>query len=160
KHVPGLVQHTAGWPVANEVYGGSFLYPAENNQGGIGYVGGLSYQKPVLRPLREFQRLKHHPAAAPFLASRRRAAHRAPAIVTGGVQALPKLVFPGGALVGDDAGFLNVPKIKGSHAAIKTGMLGAEAVFTALAEGRSHDELVAYPKAYEASWLHDELYRA
>jgi electron-transferring-flavoprotein dehydrogenase len=160
KHVPGLVQHTAGWPVSNDVYGGSFLYHAENNQVAVGFVVGLGYGNPYLNPFEEFQRFKHHPAAAQFLEGGRRVAYGARAIVTGGVQALPKLVFPGGALIGDDAGFLNVPKIKGSHAALKTGMLGAEAAFAAIAAGRSHDELAAYPEAYENSWLYDELFRA
>jgi electron-transferring-flavoprotein dehydrogenase len=160
KHKPGLVMHTAGWPVSNDVYGGSFLYHAENNQVAVGYVVGLGYANPFLNPFEEFQRYKHHPQVAQFLEGGRRVAYGARAIVTGGVQALPKLVFPGGALIGDDAGFLNVPKIKGSHAAIKTGMLGAEAAFAALGEGRAHDELVAYPKAFESSWLHDELWRA
>jgi electron-transferring-flavoprotein dehydrogenase len=160
KHKPGLVMHTAGWPVSNDVYGGSFLYHAENNQVAVGFVVGLGYANPFLNPFEEFQRYKHHPQVAQFLEGGRRVAYGARAIVTGGVQALPKLVFPGGALIGDDAGFLNVPKIKGSHAAIKTGMLGAEAAFAALGEGRSHDELTAYPKAYEGSWLHDELWRA
>jgi electron-transferring-flavoprotein dehydrogenase len=160
KHKPGLVMHTAGWPVTNDVYGGSFLYHCENNQVAVGYVVGLGYANPFLNPFEEFQRYKHHPQVAQFLEGGRRVAYGARAIVTGGVQALPKLVFPGGALIGDDAGFLNVPKIKGSHAAIKTGMLGAEAAFAALGEGRAHDELAAYPKAYESSWLHDELWRA
>jgi electron-transferring-flavoprotein dehydrogenase len=160
KHKPGLVMHTAGWPVSNDVYGGSFLYHTENNQVAVGFVVGLGYANPFLNPFEEFQRYKHHPQVAQFLEGGRRVAYGARAIVTGGVQALPKLVFPGGALIGDDAGFLNVPKIKGSHAAIKTGMLGAEAAFAALGEGRSHDELAAYPKAYESSWLHDELWRA
>jgi electron-transferring-flavoprotein dehydrogenase len=160
KHKPGLVMHTAGWPVSNDVYGGSFLYHAENNQVAVGFVVGLGYANPFLNPFEEFQRYKHHPQVAQFLEGGRRVAYGARAIVTGGVQALPKLVFPGGALIGDDAGFLNVPKIKGSHAAIKTGMLGAEAAFAALGEGRAHDALVAYPKAYEGSWLHDELWRA
>jgi electron-transferring-flavoprotein dehydrogenase len=160
KHKPGLVMHTAGWPVGNDVYGGSFLYHAENNQVAIGFVVGLGYANPFLSPFEEFQRYKHHPEVAQYLEGGRRVAYGARAIVTGGVQALPKLVFPGGALIGDDAGFLNVPKIKGSHAAIKTGMLGAEAAFAALGDGRSHDELAAYPKAFESSWLYDELHRA
>jgi electron-transferring-flavoprotein dehydrogenase len=160
KHRPGLVMHTAGWPVSNDIYGGSFLYHAENNQVAIGFVVGLGYANPFLSPFEEFQRYKHHPEVAQYLEGGRRVAYGARAIVTGGVQALPKLVFPGGALIGDDAGFLNVPKIKGSHAAIKTGMLGAEAAFAALGEGRSHDALVAYPKAFESSWLYDELHRA
>ena len=160
KHKPGLVMHTAGWPVSNDVYGGSFLYHAENNQVAVGYVVGLGYANPFLNPFEEFQRYKHHPQVAQFLEGGRRVAYGARAIVTGGVQALPKLVFPGGALIGDDAGFLNVPKIKGSHAAIKTGMLAAEAAFAALGEGRAHDALTAYPQAFESSWLHDELWRA
>jgi len=160
KHKPGLVMHTAGWPVSNDVYGGSFLYHAENNQVAIGFVVGLGYANPFLSPFEEFQRYKHHPEVAQYLEGGRRVAYGARAIVTGGVQALPKLVFPGGALIGDNAGFLNVPKIKGSHAAIKTGMLGAEAAFAALGEGRSHDELATYPTAFENSWLYDELHRA
>jgi electron-transferring-flavoprotein dehydrogenase len=160
KHKPGLVMHTAGWPVSNDVYGGSFLYHAENNQVAIGFVVGLGYANPFLSPFEEFQRYKHHPEVAQYLEGGRRVSYGARAIVTGGVQALPKLVFPGGALIGDNAGFLNVPKIKGSHAAIKTGMLGAEAAFAALGEGRSHDELVTYPKAFQSSWLFDELHRA
>ena len=160
KHKPGLVMHTAGWPVSNDVYGGSFLYHAENNQVAIGFVVGLGYANPFLSPFEEFQRYKHHPEVAQYLEGGRRVAYGARAIVTGGVQALPKLIFPGGALIGDNAGFLNVPKIKGSHAAIKTGMLGAEAAFAALGAGRSHDELAAYPKAFESSWLYDELHRA
>ena len=160
KHKPGLVMHTAGWPVNNDVYGGSFLYHAENNQVAIGFVVGLGYANPFLSPFEEFQRYKHHPEVAQYLEGGRRVAYGARAIVTGGVQALPKLVFPGGALIGDDAGFLNVPKIKGSHAAMKSGMLAAEALQAALAAGRSGDELEAYPQAFRASWLHEELHRA
>jgi electron-transferring-flavoprotein dehydrogenase len=160
KHKPGLVMHTAGWPVSNDVYGGSFLYHAENNQVAIGFVVGLGYANPYLSPFEEFQRYKHHPQVAQFLEGGRRVAYGARAIVTGGVQAMPNLVFAGGALIGDDAGFLNVPKIKGSHAAIKSGMMAAEAAFAALGAGRSHDELAAYPEAYRNSWLYEELYRA
>jgi electron-transferring-flavoprotein dehydrogenase len=160
KHKPGLVMHTAGWPMNLSTYGGSFLYHAENNQVALGFVVGLGYENPYLSPFEEFQRYKHHPEVAQFLEGGRRVAYGARAIVTGGVQALPKLVFPGGALIGDDAGFLNVPKIKGSHAAIKTGMLGAEAAFAALSAGRSHDALTSYPDAFHNSWLYDELHRA
>jgi electron-transferring-flavoprotein dehydrogenase len=160
KHQPGLVMHTAGWPMDTSTYGGSFLYHGDNNQVMLGFVVGLGYKNPYLYPFEEFQRYKQHPAVAGFLEGGRRVAYGARAIVTGGIQALPKLIFPGGALVGDNAGFLNVPRIKGSHAAIKTGMLAAEAAFAALGAGRAHDDLAAYPEAFEASWLHDELYRA
>lgn len=160
KHKPGLAMHTAGWPMDNSTYGGSFLYHGDNNQVMVGFVIGLGYQNPYLYPFEEFQRYKHHPAVAEFLEGGRRVAYGARAIVTGGLQALPKLTFPGGALIGDNAGFLNVPRIKGSHAAIKTGMLAAEAAFSALAAERSHDELATYPEAFEKSWLHDELYKA
>ena len=160
KHKPGLVMHTAGWPMDNSTYGGSFLYHGENNQVMVGFVIGLGYQNPYLYPFEEFQRYKHHPAIAAQLEGGRRVAYGARAIVTGGLQALPKLTFPGGALIGDNAGFLNVPRIKGSHAAIKTGMMAAEAAFAALGAERSHDELTAYPEAFEKSWLYEELYKA
>jgi electron-transferring-flavoprotein dehydrogenase len=160
RHRKGLVMHTAGWPLDNATYGGSFLYHAANNQVAVGFVIGLGYANPYLSPFEEFQRYKHHPAVSQYLTGGKRVSYGARAIVTGGLQALPKLVFPGGALIGDDAGFLNVPRIKGSHAAIKTGMLGAEAAFAALASGRTGDELADYPEAFEKSWLHDELFRA
>jgi len=123
-------------------------------------VVGLAYSNPYLSPYEEFQRYKTHPAIRPFLAGGRRIAYGARAIAAGGLQSLPRLVFPGGALVGDDAGFLNASRIKGSHAAMKSGMLAAEAAFAALEAGRSHDELSDYPEAFRASWLHDELHRA
>ena len=160
KHKPGLVMHTAGWPMDNSTYGGSFLYHGENNQVMVGFVIGLGYQNPYLYPFEEFQRYKHHPAIAEQLEGGRRVSYGARAIVTGGLQALPKLTFPGGALIGDNAGFLNVPRIKGSHAAIKTGMMAAEAAFAALGADRQHDELTAYPEAFEKSWLYEELYKA
>jgi electron-transferring-flavoprotein dehydrogenase len=160
KHRPGLVVHTAGWPLDAKTYGGSFLYHAENNQVAIGFVVGLGYSNPYLSPFEEFQRYKTHPAIRHFLEGGKRVAYGARAITAGGLQSLPKLVFPGGALIGDDAGFLNAARIKGSHGAIKTGMLAAEAAFDALAAGRSGDELSAYPAAFEASWLKEELYRA
>jgi len=160
KHVPGLVVHTAGWPLASDTYGGSFLYHMENRQVAVGFVVGLGYANPYLSPYEEFQRYKTHPAIRGFLAGGRRIAYGARAIAAGGLQSLPKLVFPGGALVGDDAGFLNASRIKGTHAAIKSGMLAAEAAQAALAAGRSHDELTDYPRAFEASWLYPELHRA
>jgi electron-transferring-flavoprotein dehydrogenase len=160
KHKQGLVIHTAGWPLANDTYGGSFFYHLENNQAAIGFVVGLGYSNPYLNPYEEFQRYKTHPAIRPFLEGGKRIAYGARAISAGGLQSLPKLVFPGGCLIGDDAGFLNASRIKGSHAAMKSGMLAAEAAFAALKAGRSHVELAAYPEAFRASWLHDELHRA
>ncbi len=159
-HKPGLVMHTAGWPLANDTYGGSFLYHLENHQVSIGFVVGLGYSNPYLNPYEEFQRYKTHPAIRSFLEGGKRVAYGARAISAGGLQSLPRLIFPGGCLVGDDAGFLNVSRIKGSHAAMKSGMLAAEAAFAALRAGRSHDELNAYPETFRASWLHDELHRA
>jgi len=160
KHQPGLVIHTAGWPLDNDTYGGSFLYHLENNQVAVGFVVGLSYQNPYLSPYEEFQRYKTHPAIRHFFEGGKRISYGARAITAGGLQALPKTVFPGGALIGCDAGFLNTSRIKGSHAAIKTGMLAADAAYAALAEGRQHDELASYPAAFEQSWLHEELHVA
>ena len=160
KHQQGLVIHTAGWPLASDTYGGSFFYHLENNQVAIGFVVGLGYSNPYLSPYEEFQRYKTHPAIRPFLEGGKRLAYGARAISAGGLQSLPKLVFPGGCLIGDDAGFLNASRIKGSHAAIKSGMLAAEAAFAALRAGRANDELGAYPEAFRKSWLHDELHRA
>ena len=159
-HQPGLVIHTAGWPLDNSTYGGSFLYHLENNQVAVGYVVGLAYENPYISPYEEFQRYKTHPEIRKFFEGGRRISYGARAITAGGLQSLPKLVFPGGALVGCDAGFLNASRIKGSHAAIKTGMLAAEAAFDALGAGRQHDELAAYPAAFEKSWLHEELHKA
>jgi electron-transferring-flavoprotein dehydrogenase len=159
-HQPGLVIHSTGWPLASDTYGGSFLYHLENNQVAVGYVIGLSYQNPYLSPFEEFQRYKTHPHIRPYFEGANRISYGARAITAGGLQALPKLVFPGGVLIGCDAGFLNMSRIKGSHAAIKSGMLAAEAVFGALAEGRHLDELAAYPAAFKQSWLHDELHVA
>jgi electron-transferring-flavoprotein dehydrogenase len=159
-HQRGLVIHTAGWPLAHDTYGGSFLYHLENNQISIGFVVGLGYSNPYLSPYEEFQRYKSHPAIRRFLEGGKRVAYGARAIAAGGLQSLPKLVFPGGCLIGDDAGFLNASRIKGSHAAMKSGMLAAEAAFAALRAGRAHDELAAYPEAFRQSWLHDELHRA
>jgi len=160
KHVPGLVLHSAGWPLDSRTYGGGFMYHFENRQVAVGLVVGLGYTNPYLEPFLEFQRYKTHPAIAAFLSGGKRIAYGARAINASGLQSLPKLVFPGGALVGCDAGFLNAPRIKGSHAAIKSGMLAADALFDALAAGRERDELAAYPAAFETSWLRDELYVA
>jgi electron-transferring-flavoprotein dehydrogenase len=160
KHKPGLVIHTAGWPLPSDTYGGSFLYHLENNQVAVGFVVGLAYQNPYLSPYEEFQRYKTHPAIRHFFEGGKRISYGARAITAGGLQSLPKTVFPGGALIGCDAGFLNVSRIKGSHAAIKTGMLAADAAFAALGEGRQHDELASYPAAFEQSWLHEELHVA
>ncbi len=157
KHVPGLVLHSAGWPLDSKTYGGGFMYHYENSQVSIGLVVGLGYANPYLEPFLEFQRYKTHPALRSFLEGGKRIGYGARAINASGIQSLPKLVFPGGALIGCDAGFLNAPRIKGSHAAIKSGMLAADAAFDAVATGRARDELSAYPAAFEASWLHDEL---
>jgi electron-transferring-flavoprotein dehydrogenase len=159
-HKPGLVIHTAGWPLDNDTYGGSFMYHLENNQVAVGFVVGLSYQNPYLSPYEEFQRYKTHPEIRKFFEGGKRISYGARAITAGGLQSLPKTVFPGGALIGCDAGFLNTSRIKGSHAAIKTGMLAADAAFAALGEGRQHDELASYPAAFEQSWLHEELHVA
>lgn len=160
RHVPGLVVHSAGWPLDADTYGGSFLYHMENRQVAVGFVVGLAYANPYLSPFEEFQRYKTHPAIRGFLEGGRRICYGARAIAAGGLQSLPRLVFPGGALVGDDAGFLNASRIKGTHAAIKSGMLAAEAAFAALGVGREGDELAAYPEAFRASWLYEELHRA
>ena len=160
QHQPGLVIHTAGWPLDTETYGGSFLYHIDNNQVMVGFVVGLGYTNPYLSPFEEFQRYKTHPAIRTFLEGGKRISYGARAITAGGLLSLPKLVFPGGALVGDDAGFLNALRIKGSHAAIKSGMLAAQAAFDAVQAGRQGDELSAYPDSFKQSWLHTELYRA
>jgi len=160
KHQTGLVIHTAGWPLDTDTYGGSFLYHLENNQVAIGFVVGLGYTNPYLSPYEEFQRYKTHPAIRSFLEGGKRIAYGARAITAGGLQSLPKLTFPGGALIGDDAGFLNASRIKGSHAAIKSGMLAAEAAAAALAAGRTGDELMDYPEQFRSSWLHAELHKA
>ena len=160
KHQPGLVIHTAGWPLDSSTYGGSFLYHMENNQVVVGYVVGLAYENPYLSPYEEFQRYKTHPAIRGFFEGGKRLSYGARAITAGGLQSLPKLTFPGGALIGCDAGFLNASRIKGSHTAMKSGMLAAEAAFDAIAAERAQDELSAYTTAFEQSWLHEELHVA
>jgi len=160
KHKPGLVVHTAGWPLSSDTYGGSFLYHFDDNKVAVGFVVGLNYSNPWLSPFEEFQRYKTHPAIRHFLEGGKRLSYGARAITAGGLNSLPDFTFPGGCLIGCDAGFLNASRIKGSHAAIKTGMLAAEAAYEAIAAGRTSDRLTAYPEAFRASWLHDELYRA
>jgi electron-transferring-flavoprotein dehydrogenase len=160
KHRAGLVIHSAGWPLDADTYGGSFLYHMEDNLVSVGFVVGLAYANPYLDPYEEFQRYKTHPDIRAFLEGGKRIAYGARAIAAGGLMSLPRLTFPGGCLVGDEAGFLNASRIKGSHAAIKSGMLAAEAAFGALQAGRSADELDAYGAAFQDSWLFDELYRA
>ena len=160
KHQAGLVIHSAGWPLDAGTYGGSFLYHMEDRLVSVGFVVGLAYTNPYLDPYEEFQRYKTHPSIRTFFEGGKRIAYGARAIAAGGLMSLPKLTFPGGCLVGDEAGFLNASRIKGSHAAIKSGMLAAEAAFVALRAGRSADELDAYSAAFQESWLFDELYRA
>ncbi len=159
QHTPGLVVHTAGWPMNNATYGGGFIYHASDNLVAIGYVVGLNYSNPYLSPFEEFQRYKTHPYIRPFIEGGKRLSYGARALTAGGPQSMPKLTFPGGGLIGDDAGFLNAARIKGSHAAIKSGMLAAEAAFDALGAERQRDELTAYPEAFAGSWLHDELHQ-
>src|ERR1035437_6210348 len=159
-HKPGLVVHSAGWPLDNDTYGGSFLYHFENNQVMVGYVVSLAYQNPYLSPFEEFQRYKTHPAIRKYFEGGKRIAYGARAITAGGLQSLPKLTFPGGALIGCDAGFLNMSRIKGSHGAIKTGMQAANAAFEAVGANRQHDELIASTQEFEQSWLYAELHKA
>lgn len=158
-HKQGQVTHTMGWPLGLKAGGGSFMYHLENNLVSIGFVVHLNYQNPHLYPYMEFQRFKHHPLIEPVLRGGRRVAYGARAITEGGLQSVPKLHFPGGALIGCSAGFVNVPRIKGSHNAMKTGMLAAEAAFTALKAGRAGDQLDAYQQAYEKSWVYEDLSR-
>ncbi|MBI4985004.1 MAG: electron transfer flavoprotein-ubiquinone oxidoreductase [Rhodocyclales bacterium] len=159
-HVKGMVMHTAGWPLDTATYGGSFCYHFGDNLVSIGMVVGAGYSNPYLSPFEEMQRLKTHPKYSAMLGGGKRIAYGARALTAGGLQALPKLIFPGGALIGDDAGFLVASRIKGSHAAIKTGMLAADAAAAAIAAGRAQDELTAYPEKFCSSWLYDELYQA
>ena len=168
RHKAGLALHSAGWPLDEKTYGGSFLYHMEDNKVVVGFVVGLDYTNPWLSPFEEFQRFKTHPNIRWYfegdetkgIAPAKRISYGARAITAGGILSLPKTVFPGGALIGCEAGYLNASRIKGSHAAIKTGMLAAEAAYDALQAGRQHDELSAYPAAFENSWLHTELNKA
>jgi electron-transferring-flavoprotein dehydrogenase len=157
QHVKGKVIHTIGWPVDARTYGGSWLYMFGENLVSVGYVVGLDYENPHLSPFEEMQRYKTHPTIRPIFEGGRRIAYGARALSEGGFQSIPKLVFPGGALIGDTAGFLNVPKIKGTHTAMKSGMVAAEAAFDALKDGAQAPELTAYPERLQKSWLWDEL---
>ena len=159
KHVPGQVTHTMGWPLSGDTGGGSFMYHLEDNQVAIGFVLHLNYKNPHLSPFDEFQRFKHHPKIKPMLDDGRRISYGARAITEGGFQSVPKLSFPGGALIGCAAGFVNLPRIKGSHNAMKSGMLAAEAAFDAVAADRSGDDLSAYDEAYKTSWIYKDLKR-
>ena len=159
QHVPGKVIHTQGWPLSETdgSNGGGWIYHQANGQASIGFVTWLSYTNPHLSPFHEMQRWKTHPAVAAMLKGGKRVSYGARAISDGGLQSIPRLVFPGGALIGDSAGFLNVPRIKGTHTAMKSGTMAAEAAFAAVRAGREHDELAAYPEAFEASWVKQEL---
>ena len=160
QHKPGMVLHTAGWPLDNKTYGGSFMYHLENNQVTIGYVVGLNYSNPWLSPFEEFQRFKTHPAIRKYLEGGKRIGYGARAITAGGINCLPRFTFPGGALLGCDAGFLNASRIKGSHTAMKSGMLCAEAVAEELAKQAPAAEPVGYTERFENSWLKEELYKS
>ncbi len=158
RHRQGLVLHTAGWPLDAKTWGGSFIYHLEDNQASVGFVVGLDYRNPHLSPFEEFQRFKTHPKIRPMFEGGTRIAYGARALNEGGLQSIPKLVFPGGLLIGCAAGFLNVPKIKGSHNAMKSGMLAAEAVFEALAAGdEGTGVLESYPEKLSGSWVYEEL---
>ncbi len=157
RHQPGLVLHSAGWPLPGDTYGGSFLYHLEDRQVAVGFVVGLDYSNPHLSPFGEFQRFKTHPAIRPTFEGGKRIAYGARALNEGGPQSLPRLVFPGGALLGCDAGTLNVPRLKGTHTAIKSGMCAAEAVARALADGTG--DCAAYDTEFRASWAYRELVR-
>ena len=160
KHSAGKVIHTLNWPLGSNADGGSFLYHLEDNQVAVGFVVNLNYENPYLSPYDEFQRFKHHPAVRGTFEGGKRIAYGARAINEGGLQSVPKLAFPGGALIGCSAGFVNVPRIKGSHNAMKTGMMAAEAAFASLQAGsQGHDALTAYETAYKNSWVYQDLYK-
>ncbi len=157
KHAPGRVIHTQGWPLDENANGGGFLYHQANGQVALGFVTWLNYRNPHISPFQEMQKWKTHPAIAEILKGGKRVSYGARAISDGGWQSVPKLAFPGGALIGDTAGFLNVPRIKGTHTAMKSGMMAAEAAFAAVAAGREGDVLTAYQDAYDESWVKKEL---
>lgn len=160
KHKPGAIMHSIGWPLDSKTYGGSFLYHLENNQVAVGFVVGLDYENPYISPYMEFQRFKHHPAIQPTFEGGRRIEYGARALSEGGFQSIPKLSFPGGLLVGDTAGFMDVPKIKGSHAAIKSGMTAAEALFEALTASDGPREVAAYAEKLKQTWVWSDLYKS
>jgi electron-transferring-flavoprotein dehydrogenase len=159
KHRKGLVLHSQGWPLDANTGGGSFVYHFADDLVSVGFVVHLNYENPHLSPFDEFQRFKTHPSIRGTFEGGKRLAYGARAINEGGLQPVPKLSFPGGAQIGCAAGFVNLPRIKGSHNAMKTGMLGAEAAFAAVAAGRQHDELVSYPEAFRRSWVYEDLYK-
>jgi electron-transferring-flavoprotein dehydrogenase len=156
-HKPGLVVHTTGWPLDDKTGGGSFMYHFGENLVSIGFVVHLNYKNPYLSPFDEFQRFKHHDEVAQYLKGGKRLAYGARAITEGGLQSIPRLAFPGGALIGCSAGFVNVPRIKGSHNAMKTGMLAAEAIVEAVFAGRQRDVLDAYEASFKTSWAYKDL---
>jgi electron-transferring-flavoprotein dehydrogenase len=160
KHKPGAIMHSIGWPLDSRTYGGSFIYHLENNQVAVGFVVGLDYENPYISPYLEFQRFKHHPAIRATFEGGRRIEYGARALSEGGFQSIPKLTFPGGLLVGDTAGFMDVPKIKGSHTAIKSGMTAAEAVFEALVAEDGPREVTAYAEKLKQTWLWSDLYKS
>lgn len=159
KFKSGLTMHTVGWPMDSKTYGGSWMYHFGENMVSIGFVTGLDYSNPYLSPFEEMQRFKTHPAIRQYLEGGRRLAYGARALVEGGLQSLPKLSFPGGVLIGDTAGFLNVPKIKGNHTAMKSGMIAAEEIVKHLSSGTSGRECASYQTAFENSWAYKELYK-
>ncbi len=159
KHHPGLVIHSQGWPLDAKTGGGSFLYHLDDGLVSVGFVIHLNYENPHLSPFDEFQRFKTHPAIRPTFEGGKRLAYGARAINEGGLQSVPKLAFPGGALIGCSAGFVNLPRIKGSHNAMKIGMLAAESAFAAINAGRAHDELADYDEAWRKSWVYEDLYK-
>jgi electron-transferring-flavoprotein dehydrogenase len=159
RHHPGLVIHSEGWPLDDRTGGGSFVYHYGEHLVAVGFVVHLDYENPHLSPYEEFQRFKLHPAIRPTFEGGKRLMYGSRAISEGGLQSVPKLVFPGGALIGCAAGFVNLPRIKGSHNAMKTGMVAAEAAFAAIAEGRAHDELTAYEASWRHSWVYEDLYK-
>ena len=159
KHRPGLVMHSQGWPLDSRTGGGSFLYHFDDRLVAVGFVVHLNYENPHLSPYDEFQRFKTHPAIRPTFEGGKRLGYGARAINEGGLQSVPRLAFPGGALIGCSAGFVNLPRIKGSHNAMKVGMLGAEAAFAALSAGRAHDTLADLDDAWRKSWVYEDLYK-
>ncbi|WP_337843230.1 electron transfer flavoprotein-ubiquinone oxidoreductase [Rheinheimera sp.] len=160
QHQAGLVVHSAGWPLDAQTGGGGYLYHAENQQVVVGLIVDLNYSNPHLSPFEEFQRYKQHPVLKQYLQGGKRVSYGARAIAKGGYNSLPKMSFPGGLLIGCDAGTLNFAKIKGNHTAMKSGMLAAETLFAAMQAGRGHDDLTEFADAFEQSWLFDELYRS
>jgi electron-transferring-flavoprotein dehydrogenase len=159
-HTPGTVMHTIGWPLDSSTYGGSFLYHLHENKIAVGFVVGLDYRNPYLSPFDEFQRFKTHPAIRPMFENGRRIGYGARALSEGGFQSIPEIAFAGGVLVGDGAGFLNVPKIKGTHTAMKSGMIAAEAIFDYLRSNSEQSVISQYPARLKSSWIWDELYKA